>query len=165
MKEKILFVCTGNTCRSAMAKGIFDKILKEKKLEDKFTCECAGTMVYMNSPASLNAIEALKEKGIDISSHISKSVNEEMVRESDVTLTMGRNHKEYILTKYPFSEGKVYTLKEYANAIDNINNKKKSDVLYDIDINDPYASSLQVYRDTAKEIESSIEKIIEYIKN
>ena len=71
--KRILFICTGNTCRSPMAEGIFKKISNS----NKYTAESAGLMVSNASSASNDAINVCQEIGIDISKHKSKSITED----------------------------------------------------------------------------------------
>ncbi|MDI3311520.1 MAG: low molecular weight protein arginine phosphatase [Thermoanaerobacterium sp.] len=143
---KVLFVCTGNTCRSSMAEGIFNHIAKEKGIEH--VAESAGTMTYDGLPATDEAIKALKEKyGIDISNHRSRLIKEEHIKDADLVLTMTEAQREFILRKHPEFADKVFTLNEFAD--------KKGD------IEDPFGRGLDVYRKTAEEIYASIMRIIE----
>lgn len=161
--EKVLFVCTGNTCRSSMAKGIFDFVIKERGLGEKFKSESAGTDVYVNVPASDNAVTALKKRGIDISSNLSKQVTEDMIKNADVVLTMGKTHKDYLNGKYPKYSDKIYTLLEYARAIEKYENEqflcegdKKQLALLRQEIN--------ALNETLEKLYKDIEKIQEQIR-
>jgi L-threonylcarbamoyladenylate synthase len=100
---KFLFVCTGNTCRSPMAEGIFRKNLAEKlqceidqldKIGYKITS--AGMINLAGSPASAEAIAACADKGIDIKAHKSKTLTRELVEESDFIFAMTRTHCEQV---------------------------------------------------------------------
>lgn len=118
--ENILFICTGNTCRSFMAEEIFNDIIDKKNLKDRYIATSAGTGVYMDSPASENAIKALKDMGITVKEHISKQVTENMIKNADVVLTMSRSHKEFLEKRFPMYKDKFYTLSEYALGIQSI---------------------------------------------
>ncbi|MCR5636342.1 MAG: low molecular weight protein arginine phosphatase [Clostridiales bacterium] len=89
---KILFVCTGNTCRSPMAEGIF--LSKYKKDGDE--CLSAGLYTKDDSPASPNAIQAMEETGIDISAHRSKTVTADDINNSDLIIAMTESHAEML---------------------------------------------------------------------
>lgn len=141
----ILFVCTGNTCRSPMAEGILRSLADEKGLE--INVKSAGIAAFDGESAAENAIKAMEEIGIDIKNHKSRILHRELVRNSNLILTMSRSHKDMILRAYPESEKKVFTLKEYAY-------KEEGDII------DPFGGSLKTYQDTRDEIANCIEKII-----
>ncbi len=89
---KVLFVCTGNTCRSPMAEGIFHS--KYKKDSDE--CSSAGLYTQDNSPATPNAIQAMSETGIDISAHRSKTITAEDINNYDLIIAMTESHAEFV---------------------------------------------------------------------
>jgi protein-tyrosine phosphatase len=100
---KFLFVCTGNTCRSPMAEGIFRKYLAEKlqcnvddlgKMGYKVTS--AGIIGSVGFPASPEAVAACAAMGVDIKDHRSKALSEELVEESDIVFAMERIHQDRI---------------------------------------------------------------------
>lgn len=144
---EILFVCTGNTCRSSMAEGLFKDMLK--KLDKDIIVNSAGVCAMPNQPASENAIIALKSENIDISNHKSSQVTMEMIEDSDIILTMTNSHKQVILQSAPQVESKVYTLKEYVGL--------------NGDITDPFGGSIGVYEASLKDIKSALEKLIDKI--
>lgn len=138
----ILFVCTGNTCRSPMAAAIMDKIAVENEL-DVFI-ESAGIFAGEGDSASDNAIEALKQYSIDLSGHRTQPVTEDLLKQSDLILTMTEGHKKLI---EPLASGKVFTLLEYAGS--------------DGDISDPFGGDLEEYEETAKEIYDALVDVAE----
>ncbi len=109
---RILFVCTGNTCRSPMAEAILRKIAQDEELEVEV--RSAGVSAVDGSPASSQAIQVLKEKGIK-HSHRSRMIQPDQVEWADLVLAMTRTHKYFVISEYPESVEKVYTLKEYAH--------------------------------------------------
>ena len=129
----ILFVCTGNTCRSAMAAAVMDKIAQERDLDVRI--ESAGLFAADGETASYNAVEALKKYGIDLSYHRSKQITEDLINQSDLILTMTAQHKQFLMQ---IADGKVFTLSEYVGAAG--------------DITDPYGGNLKTYEETAEEL-------------
>ncbi len=143
---KVLFVCTGNTCRSPMAEGILKSMAKEKNLS--LEVKSAGISVFDGDNASKNSIEAMKKIGIDISGHKSRQLHRELIDEADLILTMSKSHKEFIISRFPSYKNKVFTLLEYAHKTNR-------------DVADPFGGSLTLYEHTRDEIYQAIEKTID----
>ncbi len=146
---RILFICTGNTCRSPMAYTLAKKAFSEKGIN--VDLDCAGIMVSYSESASKNALEAMRLLGCDLSAHLSKQVTPEMLKKADLILTMTNDHKQRILSAFDFCLGKTYTLYEYAN-------KSQKDIL------DPYLHGIETYKLCAKEISEAIDMIVENFK-
>jgi len=133
-----------------MAEGIFRSLAEKNNL--KVEVKSAGLSVFPGDMASGNSIEAMKKIGIDISNHSSTQINEDLVNEADLILTMSKSHKDYLLSRFRNAEGKVYTLLEYVDGVEK-------------DIMDPFGQNLQVYEKTRDEIYRAVEKLVEKIKN
>ncbi|HDR7795517.1 TPA: low molecular weight protein arginine phosphatase [Bacillus luti] len=139
--KRVLFVCTGNTCRSPMAEALL-----RHHGEGKFEVQSAGVFAYPGSDASVYAKEALIEKGIVID-HASKQINEMLLDWADTVVTMTENHKEIVIGHYPNSEEKVYTLYGLTEGV------RK-------DISDPFGGSLSIYKETLNEMEGLIQTLL-----
>ncbi|MBM7645372.1 protein-tyrosine phosphatase [Scopulibacillus daqui] len=105
--KNILFVCTGNTCRSPMAEAI----LKHKG-KDIFNVKSAGVFANNGSPAHPHAVQVLKDRDISVD-HRSQALDKSLIDWADLILTMTENHKQLLCGQYPESIDKTYTLKEF----------------------------------------------------
>ena len=141
--QRILFVCTGNTCRSPMAEAI----LKSKQI-DGLEVKSAGIYAATGSEASAHARKVLEDHQID-HHHSSNMLNIDSVRWADLILTMTISHKNAILQQYPDAAAKVFTLKEFTGEN------------YDVDVVDPFGGNLAIYQETYQELEKLITKAIE----
>lgn len=111
--KKILFVCTGNTCRSPMAEHIARRLLERKGLKGEIAVASAGLAALPGAPASAEARDVLAGMGIDLSRHQAVQLNRKQVEEADLIFTMTASQKRQLLELYPEARGKVFVLKEY----------------------------------------------------
>jgi protein-tyrosine-phosphatase len=147
--RKILFVCTGNSCRSPIAKALLEKISKDIKLE--IEVDSAGTSVVYGMKATDEAIELLRKEGIDISQHRAKPVTKELLRWADLILTMEDFHKEKIINENQDLKEKVFLFKEFIEG--------KNENIFD-----PIGKPKEVYEELIITFKNLIPKIIEKIK-
>ncbi|EJS60894.1 low molecular weight protein arginine phosphatase [Bacillus cereus] len=139
--KRVLFVCTGNTCRSPMAEALL-----RHHGGDKFEVQSAGVFAYPGSDASIFAKEALAEKGISID-HAAQQVNEALLDWADIVVTMTENHKQIVLGHFPSVEKKLNTLYGLTEGIGK-------------DISDPFGGSLSIYKETLDEMEKLVQTLL-----
>jgi protein-tyrosine-phosphatase len=111
-KFKVLFVCTGNSCRSPMAEGILKKMLEENKL-DNFEVGSAGTSSLDGAFPSLFAIEVAKAQNVDLTQHRSHQLNKQILKKADLILAMSSEHLEHIRKMDEKTLKKTYLLKAF----------------------------------------------------
>lgn len=147
----ILFVCTGNTCRSPMAEQIFNRQARDLSAH----ATSAGLDAQDGSPINPLAVKALKGLGYSPTEHSSKPLSTEEVEAADVILTFTQSQKIELGQRFPAASGKLFTISEYANA-----------GLSEIeDVPDPYGKSEAVYQETAERIASLVKVIVGSLKN
>ncbi|MEG2406653.1 MAG: low molecular weight protein arginine phosphatase [Clostridiales bacterium] len=147
MAKKILFVCTGNTCRSAMAAYLGAAIAQKHFPQNEYLFDSAGLMAGENVPASAESVSVLADRCIDLKNHRSKCFREEMVEKSDIIVVMTKSHKQFLLEKFPQAMGKAYTLGELSGS--------------NMDVADPYCGSYDLYVKTANILDEEIMKMFE----
>jgi len=144
---RILFVCTGNTCRSALAEAIARKFAVERGLMD-LEIASAGTSAWEGAPASDGAMLISIERNIDLSQHRSQQLTRELVEASDYIFAMGPHHLERI--EAMGGEGKAHLLTAYATNGSS-----------DRAVGDPFGGDLDVYRATADELQQDVKRILD----
>ena len=150
-KKTVLFVCTGNTCRSVIAKYLLEKALKDKGREDVEVFS-VGMSAFDGTPASSSALALLKEFNIDASPHRAKEASDSILKMADLILVMEHSHESEIIKRLPALKNRVYLLKDFARIKDS-----------KIDIPDPVGSSEGFFRDVFFTIKGAVEKIVQII--
>ena len=146
IKKKVLFVCTGNTCRSPMAEAIFNDMAESEKLA--FYAESAGIFAD-GSEVSPNSVEAMRELGVDISGRKSIQVTAEMIDEAEYVLALTSSHRDMLCAMIGKMD-KIETLAEFVGLSG--------------DVPDPYGSDIEEYRKCRDMIKDMILKLGEKLK-
>lgn len=136
----ITFICTGNTCRSAMAEGICRKMLSDRKIKN-ITCRSCGLAAFTGDSASPNAVAVTKEMGVDISNHRATVINQYILDETDVAVCMTERHKQALMSVA--HKGRILVPQN--------------------EISDPYGGDLETYRRCALELKAYIEKLLDVL--
>src|SRR5215210_7000256 len=137
----ILFVCSGNTCRSPLAEALARKIAERRGLRD-VNVSSAGTTAWDNVPATDEALLVGMEREVDLTGHRSRKLTPAIVSEADLIFVMTPSHLEQV--KQLGGRGKVHVLDEYASGST------------DGGISDPFGGDLDTYRVTADILEEEI---------
>ena len=138
--DNIIFICTGNTCRSPMAEGLFRAHGGEEKTG--LAPASAGLFTQDGIPASENAVTAAKELGADISAHRSRMLTRGMAENARYLVCMTGAHYDRVCEMFPDCADKVFTLTQR-------------------DVSDPFGGDLETYRRAAAEIDAGVRSIIE----
>lgn len=132
---EILFVCSGNTCRSPMAEGFCKQILTD---DSKYRVSSAGTCATPGEPATQGAIIALRKHGIDISQHSSRLLTPDLVSSSKFIFVMTERHRQKVIELCHEADGKCFLLSG------------------DSEIDDPFEQGQEVYNACAEQISKAV---------
>ncbi len=139
---RILFVCSGNTCRSPLAAALFQEKVKGSDIEVKSVGATAATGDPLSSPVQA----LLQERGINYP-HQSQKINPEHIEWADLVLTMARSQKYILISVFPAIAPKIAALKEFVEADGNP------------DIDDPYGQNLDHYRQLATDLDPLLDRL------
>ncbi len=136
--RRVVLVCTGNTCRSALAEALLRRALEERGVTD-VDVSSAGTGAWEGAPASEGAYLVGLESGLDLSGHRARLLTGDVVSQSDLILTMARHHRARVLELG--AEGRVHLVGDFAGRSDG-----------SPEVADPFGADLDVYRQTRDEL-------------
>ena len=127
----ILFLCTGNTCRSPMAKCLMEDLARKRNLP--VTCDSAGLIALPGAPASPGAQRAMSARSLSLRGHHAKKIQELLIQKADIVLCMTPAHLREFILRYPTYREKAMTLSE--------------------PVHDPFGGSDSLYEQTAYQLE------------
>lgn len=192
MVKNILFVCTGNTCRSPMAEAILRKLASERQLA--LEVRSAGVAAMDGTSLSRYAEAVLHDHGIH-EPFRSTALHEQLLEWADLILTLTQSHKQYVLERFPVAVGKTHTLKEYVEDDEAVlNDLQELDSLYasqemmgslgrelsvqerermieirqripSFDVSDPFGGSREDYDIAAAEIRTALHRLLDKLEN
>lgn len=189
--KHILFVCTGNTCRSPMAEGLMRKLAAERGIEVEV--RSAGVAATTGMPISHHAEAVLRDHDVRGPEH-STQLNADLIGWADLVLTLTRGHKQHVIQVFPDSVHKTYTLKEYVEDDEQVmNDLQELDSLFatlemkralgqeisadereraieirqripSFDISDPFGGSRDDYNVAAAEIRTALDRLLDKLE-
>lgn len=150
MAFRVVFVCSGNTCRSPMAQAILkDRIRRDPRLAGvDIEVRSAGLDAFDGDPPAEGAVRALSTIDLSLDGHTTTRFGQKHL-DFDLILTMTEAHKSRILLDYPEIAAKVYTLKEYGR------------VRGTPDIADPFMQGDEAYRDAMRQIDQAVAGVVD----
>ncbi|MCX5779683.1 MAG: low molecular weight protein arginine phosphatase [Firmicutes bacterium] len=150
---KILFVCSGNTCRSPMASALFLQGLRDlgaKGKKREWEIWSAGLWTYNGLPASAPAVAAMREQGVDLSQHRSAQLGAGNIIAADLILTMTTRQRDYLLERFPAQARQIFTLSEFTGDASG-------------EVVDPYGQDLEAYRASLAQIKFLVDRLLHKI--
>ena len=145
---KIMFVCTGNICRSAMAHWMLLKKIEDKKIQNVEVYSC-GIYAENGDIPTYEAKRVMEEYGVNLSKHRATNIQNSNIEDMDLILCATSSHNIAVIDLYPELKEKVFTMKEYVNY----NREFHSPV----DIKDPWGYDIDTYSSCAAEIDECLE--------
>ena len=152
MKE-VLFVCTGNICRSPMAEGLFRELARK---DSEIEVSSAGISAFDGQEPSNHSVDVLREQGIDITAQRSQALTPEIVDKAAFVVGMTRGHLEALRAYFPTSAEKIFVLRQFISGMDMDS--------FNIDVPDPIGMRKEAYVRTRNLIQEAMSGLLEFVK-
>ena len=149
--KTILFICTGNICRSPMAEALFRRAAAGR---GEFRVLSAGLGAVDGQPPTVHSVTAMRERGIDISNQRSRMLTTDLLQEADYIFGMTRSHVDAIALLYPQAAEKTFLLREFDDSLEE----------FEKDIPDPIGSAYMVYEHCRDQIEHGIASLLKFME-
>ncbi|HXR03956.1 MAG TPA: ribose 5-phosphate isomerase B [Verrucomicrobiae bacterium] len=149
--KTILFICTGNICRSPMAEGLFRRATDGR---GEYRVLSAGLGAANDQPPTPHAVSAMRELGIDITGHRSRMLTAGLAQEADYIFGMTRSHVDTVALLFPEAEEKTFLLREFDETLEP----------FEKDISDPIGSSYEVYVNCRNQIKQGIASLLKFME-
>jgi protein-tyrosine-phosphatase len=149
--KRVLFVCTGNTCRSPLAEALFRDLVKNR---DDYEVLSAGISAFSGQPASPHSQQLARDIGLDLSGHRSRNVTLPLVEKADYIFAMSRGHLAAMEEDFPEASDKLYLVSEFC----------ADDTLRGRDVRDPFGGSRQAYQETLIHLQKLLPSVLAYIE-
>lgn len=153
--NSVLFVCTGNSCRSVMAEWLLKKYLKSLG-KSRIKVQSAGILALGGLSPTSETIDVMSHEGLDVKGYISKSLTTELLKDADLILVMEDLHKKEVLKILPEAASKTYLLREFGKETEEGDSSPSG-------ISDPIGRSIDVYKNCLETIKKEIERIAKVI--
>lgn len=148
----VLFVCTGNSCRSVIAQHLFEKMLEEEGLSERIKVASAGTTVPWRIKPIHGTIRVLGEEGINARYYRAQKLSPVLIKQADLIIVMEKRHRLELLDKYPEFTPKIFLVNQFLPQ-ENF-----------LDLPDPIGKPLSFYQETKERIKEALPGILKKVK-
>ena len=155
MAKHVLFVCTGNTCRSVMAHGLLQQRLNAQahRLQEPVEVASAGIFAIDGLTPSSETVHLLRQEGIDDSGHIAQTLTDAMIHQAGLILVMEPHHREHIIRRVPEAQRKTFLLTQYGLP--------ETPPSLGGGIHDPIGKPMEMYERCFTDIRDAVDRVVQ----